>query len=115
MPNKENVDANLIDELCAIYHAIFSNPCFEQYELYAERLDLLYSEIEGNIVSSEDRIKLYEISRLHEQITTIILSEKEMLSQEIISIEKRKHVVNHYAKLSNSYDVGAFFVDKKTK
>ncbi|GIO33300.1 MULTISPECIES: hypothetical protein [Paenibacillus] len=106
---------NSIDEILLIYQNILQNPSFKMYEENANRLDQLYEDVKNQPITSEDKVKIAQILELNEQVIQVILNEKVMLSQEIIMFEKKKQATNYYGKLSNTYDVGAFFVDFKSK
>ncbi|AWB46228.1 hypothetical protein DCC85_20065 [Paenibacillus sp. CAA11] len=109
-----NHDPSAFQRILEIYKLILSESAtFDEYTKYSEELDQLYIEVGSKEPSEEDSLILEDIKVLHERIIQLIMLEKEKLSQEIVMFEKRKRMTQDYGKLSNNYDVGAFFVDFK--
>jgi len=96
-----------------IYKLILSESTFDEYAKHSDELDQLYIQVGKEKLPEENRLILEDIKVLHEQVIHLITSEKEALAQEIVLHEKKKRMTQDYGKLSNNYDVGAFFVDSK--
>ncbi|MEK3783907.1 hypothetical protein [Paenibacillus sp. FSL R5-0810] len=104
---------SLEDRLIHLYKEVLREPKFENYEANVGEIDALFSQLQqrGNI--QHDRGKLIEIKTLHEQIVSMILSEKEGLGEEFTKFNRKKNASSQYGKVSDYERMDAFFVDYK--
>ncbi|WP_068783801.1 hypothetical protein [Paenibacillus phocaensis] len=112
MPREEQA-INPVEQLLFLYRKVMDHPCFDQYQLYESDITLLFERIMTMQLSDSDRELLSEVRLIHEQITNVILLEKGELVEQIDLLERKKRVSDHYGRLSNTNNVGAFFVDFK--
>lgn len=109
----ESLQYGPIEELVRLYRVVLEVPSFEHYRKYEERIDKLYDHLRQLSPTEYDLSLLSEVQVLHEELTLVILNETKELKEEMDLFEKKKRISDHYGRQSNSYDVGAFFVDFK--
>lgn len=101
------------DRLILIYTQLLKTPTFENYEMNAVEIDNLFVQLQQDESYGHDLGKLNEIKKLHDQVVSMILLEKESLSEQISSFKRKKFVSGQYGKVSNYEGMDAFFVDYK--
>lgn len=101
------------DRLISLYEEILAGLTFERYEVHREEIDALFSQLQQRESRTNDQGKLREIKMLHDQIVSMIQSEKDNLEGEILSYRSKKNVSSHYGKVSVYEPMDAFFIDFK--
>lgn len=106
-----NTSISIADRLILIYEEILRKSTFEDYEANAEIADDLFERLKIQELNIDDQGKLIYVKKLHDQIISMILLEKESLREEISIFSKKKQVSNQYGKTSNFDKMDSFFVD----
>ncbi|MEK4360383.1 hypothetical protein NYE48_25600 [Paenibacillus sp. FSL M7-1455] len=105
--------SSAIERASAIYEDLLTNPSFERYEEKAGDIDQIFDYLRQQEFSHEERKKLENLKKLHDELISNILHEKASLGEQIAALDKKRRVTNQYGKISNYYGQDAFFIDYK--
>lgn len=76
---------SLEDRLISLYEEILREPTFEKYEANSDNINALFLQLQQRESHKNDQGKLGKIKMLHDQIVSMIQSEKDSLEREISS------------------------------
>ncbi|PCL91540.1 hypothetical protein [Paenibacillus lautus] len=111
MYNSHQTQKSQTELLLHLYQTVMENPSFDLYSQHEEEFSCLYEELSHITMTKDDLRVLAEVQKLHEQLVHVIFEETNVLNEEIVVLEKKKKISDHYGRQSNNYNVGAFFVD----
>ncbi|MBU5670957.1 hypothetical protein [Paenibacillus brevis] len=103
----------LEDCLIALYEEVLREPTFEKYEANSDKINALFLQLQQREPQKHDHGKLSKIKMLHDQIMSMIHSEKDSLEKEILFFRSKKNASNQYGKVSVYETMDAFFIDYK--